>query len=232
MAGVAGKYLTGDVTILGIENLYPENIKSGVFVGSVAGTWRGYVNTDPLCPYWYGIFAPGQSASAVVNRDYNSSGTFTPGTVYVDYHSGPADPYGEMILLIASISSSREHLDYPAIRFNTAIEMQGVKSITIRYALRSDSANQYTRLVVAENSVRHISEGAVWGLSPELGNCEEFTLPATKESGSSIDDRLEERTFYFTKDASNYHYIYVGIGVQPTVADSRSIAVQAIKLNK
>lgn len=32
------------------------------------GEWQGYVNNDELCPYWFGIFGPGQVG---VVRDYS-----------------------------------------------------------------------------------------------------------------------------------------------------------------
>lgn len=44
----AGKYLTNDIVILAVDNLYPENIKLGAVVGeapgAVTGTFEGFVD--------------------------------------------------------------------------------------------------------------------------------------------------------------------------------------------
>lgn len=44
----AGKYMTGDITVMAVDNLYPENIKLGQIVGDspgeVEGTFEGFVD--------------------------------------------------------------------------------------------------------------------------------------------------------------------------------------------
>lgn len=45
VAYCAGKYATGNVTVGGVSNLSPANIKKGVTVGGVTGTFEGYVPT-------------------------------------------------------------------------------------------------------------------------------------------------------------------------------------------
>lgn len=44
----AGKYMTGDITVMAVENLYPENIKLGQIVGdppgAVEGKFEGFVD--------------------------------------------------------------------------------------------------------------------------------------------------------------------------------------------
>ena len=42
-ANVTGKYMTGDVIVNPISNLSPGNIKKGVTIGGVTGTWEGYL---------------------------------------------------------------------------------------------------------------------------------------------------------------------------------------------
>ena len=42
-ANVVGKYMTGDVIVNPISNLSPGNIKKGVTIGGVTGTWEGYL---------------------------------------------------------------------------------------------------------------------------------------------------------------------------------------------
>ena len=41
----SGKYMTGNVTVQAVNNLIAANIKKGVVVGGVTGTWEGYVAT-------------------------------------------------------------------------------------------------------------------------------------------------------------------------------------------
>lgn len=41
----SGKYMTGNVTVSAVANLTAANIKKGVTVGGVTGTWEGYVAT-------------------------------------------------------------------------------------------------------------------------------------------------------------------------------------------
>lgn len=50
VAYCAGKYATENVTVSGVSNLSPANIKKGVTVGGVTGTFEGYV---PTATDWY-----------------------------------------------------------------------------------------------------------------------------------------------------------------------------------
>lgn len=55
-------YMTGDIIVEFLNNLTPENIKEGEYVGGVGpGTFKGYVVTSPNVFYYRGTFAPGQS---------------------------------------------------------------------------------------------------------------------------------------------------------------------------
>ena len=63
-AGVTGKYMTGNITVNGVNNLIPANIRKGAFIGSVAGTWEGYVNNDPPVPILEGRFCTGADRGA------------------------------------------------------------------------------------------------------------------------------------------------------------------------
>lgn len=50
----SGKYMTGNVTVQAVSNLIAANIKKGVVVGGVTGTWEGYV-ANPTDLYYNGI---------------------------------------------------------------------------------------------------------------------------------------------------------------------------------
>uniref|UniRef100_A0AAU8AYR7 Tail protein n=1 Tax=Dulem virus 35 TaxID=3145753 RepID=A0AAU8AYR7_9CAUD len=221
---VGGKYMTGKLTVNGVENLLPENIKNGVAIGTVQGTWQGYVNNDPLTPYWYGIFAPGQTGTLIANR---SPGSGYLGSQGIDWASGNANPDGQFIFMYSSATSDNSR--YPAFRFDTPIEMEGVKSVSIMYALPSHSANSYTWIVLAEKQVSNVTGGATWTLSESnLGAHESFVLPATYSS----DDRVWATKTFALSNAASYKYIYVGIGVAASSSQGRNIAVKYVKLNK
>lgn len=59
------KYFTGNIVVSGVTNLIPSNIKIGVTVGGVTGTWNGHVNDDPNRLLYYGALPPGQSFTAL-----------------------------------------------------------------------------------------------------------------------------------------------------------------------
>lgn len=50
----SGKYMTGNVTVPAVTNLTAANIKKGVNVGGVVGTWEGYV-ANPTDLYYNGV---------------------------------------------------------------------------------------------------------------------------------------------------------------------------------
>jgi len=226
-AGVHGKYMTGNVVVNGVPNLSPENIRKGAFIGTVAGTFEGYVNNSPLTPYWYGLFYPGQTGTLIYNRSPNA-GSQGPED-RIDWHFGDMYPDGQYIhMRSGAVSSSNSK--YPAFRFNVPIEMQGVKSVSIMYSLPYDSANQYTWLILAEKSVTNITGSTSWGLSESrLGAYESHALPGT----TSGDRVWSVQTFSVNQSkVDRYKYVYVGIGVAASSSQGRSISVKYIKLNK
>ncbi|WP_143322573.1 hypothetical protein [Clostridium sp. HBUAS56010] len=222
-SGIKDKFFKSNVIINGIENLVPENIKKGIFIGEIAGEWEGYVNGELLQPYWYGIFAPGQTGRLIDNRNpaTGSSISFPSVTWYAD------DPEtgGKVILFSSPPKSSAGNGNvYPAIRTETPVEMEGVRSVTICYSLPNHSANEYTWIVLAENSSYQVTKDNSWTISPELGAHENFSLPATGNAYGT-------QTFILN-NAAAYHYIYIGIGVAPTTSQGRFMRVRYIKLNK
>lgn len=77
----ANQYLTGPQTIKGDPNLKPENIKKGVSIMGITGTWEGYV-TSPLYLYnkgmWNGLQTTGLTeingeGSSRLDNDFSQS---------------------------------------------------------------------------------------------------------------------------------------------------------------
>lgn len=218
-AGIKDKFFNSDVIINGIENLVPENIKAGIFIGTVEGKWQGFVNGDPLQPYWYGLFAPGQTGRGILNR--NSSGSNYPDHRY-NWSQPDSETEGEYIWFRSMPDSSAR--SYPAITFDVPIEMEGVKSVTICYSLPDHSANSYTWLILGEKAVNQITNDNSWTISPNMGANESFALPGTNELWSTL-------TFNISR-AALYRYIYVGIGVAQSSSQGRFMRIRYIKLNK
>lgn len=217
-AGVQGKYMTDNIIVHGVENLTPENIRNGAFIGSVAGTWEGFVNNDPLSPYWKGIFAPGQTGELMDNRPPTS--TYV-GEAKIRWQHGVANPDGQYISMSSS-SSGRASTIYPAFRFSVPIEMTGVKSVSIMYQLPASSANNYTWMVLSQGTDFYVADKN-WTIRPDLGANERFVLPASNGWGIQT---------FALRDAGQYHYIHVGIGVAPSISEDRWIDVRYIQLNK
>lgn len=143
------KYVTGNVVLNSIKNLIPSNIKKGEYVGGVGpGTWEGYVNVDPLTPYYYGAFNGVQSVSAVKYRNYSG---FTP-KVFLEKDA----------ILINNDSAYGN-----GFVFNEPIDLDGIKKLTLSLNLASESPNSFLlRILITENKSDYIMDDLV---SDELG---------------------------------------------------------------
>ena len=73
-----GKYMTGDVTVQAVAGLTAANIKKGVTVGGVTGTWEGYV-ANPTDLYYKGS----NPAGFYVSDNGNGFGSASFDGVYI-----------------------------------------------------------------------------------------------------------------------------------------------------
>lgn len=221
IAGIGGKYMTEDLTVLGVENLIPENIRAGATIGTVPGQWQGYVNNDELSPYWYGIFSPGQSG-AIDSYSYAFSGN--GGKYYVNWNRIP-DGFDENHAISMRFGSEYGNLkgyDFYALTFREPIEMTGVKSISFCYRTINVYANERNRLVLHQS--QGVPYGSDWNIRSEIGSYETFNI-APSEGKWSV------ATFQISK-ANLYHYMHFGIGIAPTTSTGRYMDIIWIKLNK
>lgn len=219
---VGGKYMTDNIIINGIENLLPQNIRKGAFIGKTAGEWEGYVNNDILTPYWYGIFAPGQTGRLISNRN-TPVGSYSDKSV--DWFANDSFTKGQYINFKSRASNIA--VDYPAIRFNVPLEMSGVKSISLEYALPYHSANNYTWVVLAEKEAYQITSDGSWNIASDLGLYEKFVLPGTGDGSEDF-----AKITFNINNASMYHWIYIGIGVAQSSSQGRWMKIRYLKLNK
>lgn len=84
-----GMYMTGDIIIELLQNLKPENIKLGEYVGGVGpGQFQGYIVTDPNTFYYRGTFGPGQSLTDYPSLDnYGHKAKRTDELKYIKYEA-------------------------------------------------------------------------------------------------------------------------------------------------
>ncbi|RHT57984.1 hypothetical protein DW757_06095 [Clostridium sp. AM29-11AC] len=86
----AGQYLTGPQTIKGDPNLRPENIKKGVSIMGITGSFEGYV-ISPLNLFNAGTWGGGQSGYTVMEGPGTYPGnkvSITGGTIRLDTNGG------------------------------------------------------------------------------------------------------------------------------------------------
>lgn len=214
-AGVSGKYMTGNVIIKGVENLIPENIRMGAVVGDISGTWRGYVNTSALTPYWYGIFYPGQSGTIVRSVSVAEA--------VVDWYRTTTSSDHPFIF----ITSDKQGIT-PAIGFTNSITLDGVKSVTIGYALNDRSANQYTRLMLTQNYSDTLFNNSWSAINGSLGYNEMFVLPSTSATDMGV---YKEATFQIANPAQ-LHFVYFTVGVTSSSAFKPSLAIHFVRFNQ
>lgn len=204
MAGVSGKYMTADITVNGVENLKPENIKSGAFIGTVGGSWQGYVNNNQFIPYWYGVLPPGQTgysdSAYYVNRNNISAdrwgdfedAVYSQMSVNWNYPVEDSKKGGCIRIESEYIRYAYTHLVFPYISFGNGINIPLSKSFTICYRLPPRAYNQvYSKIILSQYKPGVFYEkpiigpvgGAIEVLSWSIGNYEEFSLqPSANEA--------------------------------------------------
>jgi len=138
-----GKYFTGDIIVGGVTNLVPGNIRIGVTVGGVAGTWNGHVNDDPNRLLYYGALPPGQSFTAFPYA-YNWSG----GSAFIN-----ADTLRVSNQYAYNSAMQRYELQATAVVFDQAVDLTNFSYLSV--SLRTYSVNNWSSrtpgVVIARN---------------------------------------------------------------------------------
>lgn len=202
LLNVSGKYMTGDITVNGVENLKPENIKKGVFIGSVSGTFEGYVNTDQLTPYWYGVFPPGQTGfyDSAFYQNPNSAGsswdnykTSVYAQMSVDWNYDVDDSLQGKCIRIEGkrIRSAPATAVAPFVTFEKQINIGSAKSVTICYTLPSRAYDQdLSAVILSQNKPGVFYENPLYRsgsfYSGTLGSFEIFHLDTTSDENTWI----------------------------------------------
>lgn len=92
IVSTSGKYGTGDITVNAVSNLSAANIKKGVIVGGVEGSWEGYVadETD--------LYYKGANLAGFANYLSNSETDIKFESTYISLSSSSTDPQAIQIL--------------------------------------------------------------------------------------------------------------------------------------
>ncbi len=188
------KYVTGNVVLNSIKNLVPSNIKKGEYVGGVGpGTWEGYINVDPMTPYYYGTFNEVQSVTPMA--------CIGPRTGY---------EYDVTMEKDAIFLQSPEIKITSAIYFNEPIDFSDAKKL--RLTIASDSTGTYgdsmCYVVIAEKLPPYetylIKKNDDNAVNPTLG---EIYLDHRKNLGISLSELAID-----VRDINTRGYLYIGAG--------------------
>lgn len=117
-----GIYMTGNIIVDKLENLKPENIKLGQYVGHVGpGTWQGYIVNDPKTFYYRGTYGPGQSMSDYIAYDFGS------------YKADRIEDKKHMEFKAVKLGNSGGNMVYSV--FNAPIDLTYVNKLIIEYSV-------------------------------------------------------------------------------------------------
>lgn len=136
-------FFTDDVIVNGVSNLIPANIKIGVTVGGVVGTWNGHVNDDPNRLLYFGALPPGQSFTAFPYA-YGWSG----GSAYIN-----ADTLRISNNYAYNSTTQRYELQATAVVFDKTVDLTNFSYLSV--SLRTYSINNWSSrtpgVVIAKN---------------------------------------------------------------------------------
>lgn len=196
----ADKYMTGNITLKPILNLTPDVIKYGEYVGGVGpGTWQGYVNDDPLQPYYNGTFYQGQSAEILTGNPDET----------LESRQGPYRGY------IGTVSFQRQTIraNHPrdnqistsAIVFNMPYDLRNLGGLIANVqVVTNDETGGEIRMVLAQNRVTNWIRNYATSYNPELGAVYADVTVYDKDVESSY----ENYEFPFFSDAASA-YLYI-----------------------
>ncbi|MCI9592065.1 MAG: hypothetical protein HFG42_16270 [Lachnospiraceae bacterium] len=159
------KYMTGNIIVSPIKGLTPEVIKKGEYVGGVGpGLWEGYVNDNPLCPYYNGTFYQGQSAEILTGNPNET----------LESRQGPYRGYqGTVSFQKQSIRSSHprdNQITASGIVFNVPYNPSIVEGMSaLVNTVTNDSTGGEIRVILAQNKVTNWVRNYVGSYNPALG---------------------------------------------------------------
>ena len=192
------KYMAEDVVIAGLPNLNAFNIKKGAVIKlgdyTIVGAYEGYENSDPMVPYYNGVFAPGQSIAAFPAH----------GRLGGNYYLGDVT-YGRDNIHLENPLDTRYVTT--AIVFNKPLNFDEISSIHLKYSLDNASAD----LVVAtgyETEYMHTTTGSTKVYNEKLGTYLRRTIANT--NGTLL------RKIIDVSEVTGSRYIYISLYTRTT----------------
>ena len=161
----AEKYMTGNIKLMPITNLTPDVIKKGEYVGGVGpGTWEGYVNDNPLSPYYNGTFYQGQSAEILTGNPNET----------LDSRKGPYRGYlGTISFQRQTIRSNHprdNQISTSGIVFNMPYNLSNLAGLAMDIqTVTSNESGGEVRMVLAQNKVTDWVRNYATSYNPALG---------------------------------------------------------------
>lgn len=141
-----GKYMTGNIIVDKLDNLKPENIKLGEYVGHIGpGTWQGFIVTDPNTFYYRGTYGPGHTISDYIAYDS-----------YNNYKANRTNELKDILYTADGIVDGKNNV-YSV--FNSPIDLTRVNKLTVSYSIyvlySSSSKLLFEIFLTREKNVRY-----------------------------------------------------------------------------
>lgn len=161
----AEKYMTGNIVLEPIRNLTPDVIKKGEYVGGVGpGTWEGYVNDDPLWPYYNGAFYQGQSAEILTGNPNET----------LESRQGPYRGYLGIVSFqrdrIRANHSRENQITASGIVFNVPYILKEVDHLSIGAVVTTENEKGgEIRVILAQKKVTNWVRNYAMSYNPDLG---------------------------------------------------------------
>ena len=156
----AGKYLSGNVTVNGVYNLRPENVRKGVQVGDIVGIAEGYYPT----------------ANDLYLRGNNIAG-FTAGSSDTKFESGGIKVNDDYLILYSNTQIDFTPYNYLNVelyyeKIHTNLQNVATRNLSMGVGLRNSS-----NVVLAQGNTSSLSANNTYVVSVSLFNVSLATVP-------------------------------------------------------
>lgn len=124
-----GKYMTGNIIVDKLDNLKPENIKLGEYVGHIGpGTWQGFIVSDYNTFYYRGTYGPGRTISDYITNDL------------FNYKADRTDELKYLLYISTNNANKGGGSTYSV--FDSPIDLTYVNKLVIQYSIyKGDSSS-------------------------------------------------------------------------------------------
>jgi hypothetical protein len=172
----SGKYMTGNIIVNAVSNLSAENIKKGVTIGNVTGTWEGYI-AGSLDLYNRGAW--GSISSSNLSPTWFVSDNYLPGKLRYDSAQIALTPSSNRYSMSMLITKSFNTINYS--QFNVTM-------------LNGQSTN--TQFLKIECGIGYENNNGKWQIVTRLGSLE-TSIGSSEEKTISLNLTNVNSTVFF-----------------------------------